>query len=151
MQSGREDETDAERLHALASRLAADHLLRRDLRLLACVPAPSAGMDLVALDARADATVFVRLVAARAPGSGPLLPSKGAQAGDEARRWLSGAAVPVTAHVRFDTIRVIVDERDAMVRLDHLEGVLRRRAVRGPAAGMPATGRTSGAGTRRRS
>ena len=132
-------------LLAIASRLAAEHLLRRDLRLLP----RHAGADLVALDARADTTVFVTVLAAR--GAGAVTTTGAVRAREGAWSTPQDPARPTTAHIRFDTIRVTVDADDSLLRLEHLEGAPRIRSVRGPAAGMPATGRTSGAEARRRS
>jgi putative endonuclease len=114
---------------------AAAHLRRRGYRVLARnLRAREGEIDIVACDATA--IVFVEVKTSRArrtptstAAAGPqtplerLLPRQRARLRRLAAAWLSDQsnARPYRSTIRFDAIGVLLDSRDRLLRLDHIE------------------------------
>jgi putative endonuclease len=113
------------RLGASGERAAEDHLRRHGFQVLERNYRTRWGeLDLVCFDGE---TIVFCEVKARRTGSGrpwdALGARKRAQVRRIAARWLAERAErPRAAHLRFDAIGVVVDARDRVVALDHLEG-----------------------------
>jgi putative endonuclease len=112
-------------LGRLGERLAAEHFARLGYRVLAQNHQTRWGeLDLVLSDG--ETLVFCEVKTRRRGSGAPwdsLHPAKQAQVRRMAAAWLTD---PTDRHwhddLRFDAVGVLVDERDELVRLDHLEG-----------------------------
>jgi putative endonuclease len=117
----------------LGEEIAASHLIRLGFRILARNVRTRYGeIDLIAFDGKALVIVEVktRRCRARADGTGPqcnplerLRPSQQARLRRLAVTWLSEqrAHRPRAGEIRFDAIGVVLDARDRLLALDHLE------------------------------
>lgn len=122
-------------LGILGERLAAEHLRRRGFVIVERnVRTRHGEIDLIAVDGQGT-LVFVEVKTRRAgngrrglcPEEQPLAWLKVSQRNRLrrlARAWLyeTAARRPHARRIRFDAIGVIVDGRDRLLRLDHLEG-----------------------------
>jgi putative endonuclease len=110
-------------LGRLGEQLAADHFERLGWRIVERNYQTSLGeLDLVAADG--DTLVFAEVKTCRLGRGQPwdsLHPRKQGQVRKIAGQWFSERRGPFFERVRFDAIGVLVDDRDALVRLDHLE------------------------------
>ena len=117
--------TDARRtLGRLGEQLAADHFARLGWQILARNHRTRFGeLDLVATDG--DVLVFCEVKTCRLGRGDPwdkLHGPKRSQVRRLAQAWLNEPGNrPYFATLRFDAIGVLVDARDELVRLDHLE------------------------------
>jgi putative endonuclease len=123
------------RLGALGEQIAAEHLRRLGFVIVERnVRTRHGEIDLIAVDGEGT-LVFAEVKTRRAsnarrglcPGQEPLAwlkPSQQARVRRLARAWLYEASTPRprARTIRFDAIGVIVDGRDRLLRLDHLEG-----------------------------
>ena len=106
--------------------LAAEHFSRLGYRVLARNHRTRFGeLDLVLAD-EGDATIVFCEVKSRRLGSGDwrdsLHSAKRSQVRTMAAAWLAEVTSrPFGAELRFDAVGVTLDDRDALVRLDHLE------------------------------
>jgi putative endonuclease len=106
--------------------LAAEHFSRLGYRVLARNHRTRFGeLDLILADAEGDTIVFCE-VKSRRLGNGDwrdnLHGSKRKQVRTMAAAWLSEVTDrPRHAELRFDAVGVTLDERDELVRLDHLQ------------------------------
>jgi len=112
-------------LGRLGEDLAAEHLARLGCRVLARNHRTRFGeLDLVVADG--DTLVFCEVKTRRLGRGEPwenLHDAKRTQVRRMASVWLNEVRDrPFFAALRFDAIGVVVDEQDALVRLDHLEG-----------------------------
>jgi putative endonuclease len=106
--------------------LAAEHLERRGLRLLARNHRTRFGeLDLIAYDEQSGVLVFAEVKTRRAGSGHPwdaLDEVKCRQVRRMAAAWLHDTPDrPTGADLRFDAIGVVIDARGRLVRLDHLE------------------------------
>ena len=107
--------------------LAAEHFSRLGYRVLARNHRTRFGeLDLVLAD-EDDGTIVFCEVKSRRLGSGDwrdsLHGAKRSQVRTMAAAWLAEVTSrPFGAELRFDAVGVTLDDRDALVRLDHLEG-----------------------------
>lgn len=122
-------------LGALGERLAVEHLRRLDFVIVARnVRTRHGEIDLIAVDGKGT-LIFAEVKTRRAtnnrrglcPEEQPLAWLKSSQQQRLrrlARAWLyeTTAPRPRTHTIRFDAIGVIVDGRDRLLRLDHVEG-----------------------------
>ncbi|HKH16518.1 MAG TPA: YraN family protein [Solirubrobacteraceae bacterium] len=110
-------------LGRLGEQLAADHFERLGWRIVERNYQTRLGeLDLVAADG--DTLVFAEVKTCRLGRGQPwdsLHPRKQWQVRKIAGLWFSERRGPFFERVRFDAIGVLVDDRDALVRLDHLE------------------------------
>jgi putative endonuclease len=112
-------------LGRLGEQLAADHFERLGWRIVERNYQTRLGeLDLVAVDG--ETLVFAEVKTCRL-GRGRPWDSLHARKQVQVRRiaglWFhERRGAPCFEHVRFDGIGVVVDDRDALVRLDHLEG-----------------------------
>jgi putative endonuclease len=112
-------------LGRLGEQLAADHFERLGWRIVERNYQTRLGeLDLVAVDG--ETLVFAEVKTCRL-GRGRPWDSLHARKQVQVRRiaglWFhERRGAPFFEHVRFDGIGVVVDDRDALVRLDHLEG-----------------------------
>ncbi len=116
-------------LGRLGEQIALEHLERLGFSLVARNHRTRWGeLDLIVRDATT--LVFVEVKTRRSPGrAGDALdaftPSKRQQVRAMARAWLADARGRGGAlEVRLDAVAVMVDMRDRLVSLDHLEGAL---------------------------
>jgi len=122
-------------LGRLGERLAAEHMERLGYVVLARNARTRYGeIDLIALDERSDALIFAEVKTRRRHGrrqltgeEHPLVslrPRQRARLRRLATAWLQSARPdgPGARTIRFDAVGVVVDDRDRLVRLDHLEG-----------------------------
>ncbi|MEA2247150.1 MAG: putative endonuclease [Solirubrobacteraceae bacterium] len=106
--------------------LAAEHFARLGYRILARNHRTRFGeLDLVLAD-EGDGTIVFCEVKSRRLGSGDwrdsLHDAKRSQVRTMAAAWLAEVTTrPFGAELRFDAVGVTLDDRDALVRLDHLE------------------------------
>jgi putative endonuclease len=106
--------------------LAAEHFTRLGYRVLARNHRTRFGeLDLVLAD-EGDGTIVFCEVKSRRLGSGDwrdsLHSAKRSQVRTMAAAWLAEVTSrPFGAELRFDAVGVTLDDRDALVRLDHLE------------------------------
>jgi putative endonuclease len=106
--------------------LAAEHFTRLGYRVLARNHRTRFGeLDLVLAD-EGDGTIVFCEVKSRRLGSGDwrdsLHTAKRSQVRTMAAAWLAEVTSrPFGAELRFDAVGVTLDDRDALVRLDHLE------------------------------
>jgi putative endonuclease len=112
-------------LGRLGEELAAEHFVRLGCRVLARNHHTRFGeLDLVVADG--DTLVFCEVKTCRAGRGDPwdnLHDVKRTQVRRMASVWLNDVRDrPFFAGLRFDAVGVVVDEHDALVRLDHLEG-----------------------------
>jgi putative endonuclease len=112
-------------LGRLGEQLAADHFERLGWRIAARNYRTRFGeVDIVAVDG--ETLVFAEVKTCRLGKGQPwdnLHGRKRGQVRKIAGLWLSETqGRPFFERVRFDAIGVLVDDRDALVRLDHLEG-----------------------------
>ncbi|HEU4656439.1 MAG TPA: YraN family protein [Capillimicrobium sp.] len=112
------------RLGRAGEQLAAEHLERRGFRIVARNHRTRYGeIDLIAYDGRT--LVFAEVKSRRAGSGSPwdaLDEMKCRQVRRMARAWLADAADrPRSAELRFDAIGIVLDGRERLVRLDHLE------------------------------
>jgi putative endonuclease len=113
-------------LGRLGEQLAADHFERLGWEIVERNYQTRFGeLDLVAIDG--DTLVFAEVKTCRLGRGQPwdsLHDRKQAQVRKVSGMWFSERAgtIPFWEHVRFDAIGVLIDDRDALVRLDHLEG-----------------------------
>ena len=112
-------------LGRLGEQLAADHFERLGWRIVERNYHTRLGeLDLVAVDGAT--LVFAEVKTCRLGRGQPwdsLHRRKRGQVRRIAGLWFNERrGIPFFEHVRFDAIGVLVDERDALVRLDHLEG-----------------------------
>jgi putative endonuclease len=112
-------------LGRLGEQLAADHFERLGWRIVERnYRTPLGELDLVVIDG--DTLVFAEVKTCRLGRGQPwdsLHRRKQGQVRRIAGLWFNERrGVPFFEHVRFDAIGVLVDERDLLVRLDHLEG-----------------------------
>ncbi len=112
-------------LGRLGEQLAADHFERLGWRIVARNYQTRLGeLDLVAVDG--DTLVFAEVKTCRLGRGQPwdnLHERKQAQVRRIAGLWFNERrGRPRFERVRFDAIGVLVDDRDGLVRLDHLEG-----------------------------
>jgi putative endonuclease len=118
--------TDQRRvLGALGERLAAEHLERLGLRILARGYRTRVGeLDLIACDERT--IVFVEVKTRRSGSGSPwdaLNGRKRVQVRRMAAIWLASVQDrPHAADLRFDAVGVVLDGRGRLVSLEHLEG-----------------------------
>ena len=111
-------------LGRLGEQLAADHFERLGWRIVARNYQTRLGeLDIVAVDG--ETLVFAEVKTCRLGKRQPwenLHARKRGQVRKLAGLWFNEAhGVPFFERVRFDAIGVLVDDRDALVRLDHLE------------------------------
>jgi putative endonuclease len=115
-----------QRLGGLGEQLAAEHLERRGFRIVERNYRTRWGeLDIVACDGRT--LVFCEVKTRRAgAGTVPLEsvhPRKRRQVRRMAGSWFSQrSSHPFAAMLRFDAIGVVLDHRDRLVSLEHLEG-----------------------------
>ena len=112
-------------LGRLGEQLAAEHFERLGWRILDRNYQTRLGeIDIVAVDR--STLVFAEVKTCRLGRGSPwasLHRRKRAQVRKIAGLWFNGrGARPFFERIRFDAIGVVVDERDALVRLDHIEG-----------------------------
>jgi putative endonuclease len=113
-------------LGRLGEQLAADHFERLGWQIVERNYQTRLGeIDLIAVDG--DTLVFAEVKTCRLGRGQPwdsLHDRKRAQVRKVSGMWFSAraGAIPFWEHVRFDAIGVLIDDRDALVRLDHLEG-----------------------------
>ena len=118
--------TDARKsLGRLGEQLAADHFERLGWRIVERNYQTRLGeLDLVAVDG--DTLVFAEVKTCRLGRGQPwdsLHDRKQAQVRKISGLWFNERrGAPFFERIRFDAIGVLVDDRDALVRLDHLEG-----------------------------
>jgi putative endonuclease len=124
------------RLGARGEQLAAEHLHRLGFRLLARnVRTRHGEIDVIAFDGKTlvfaevkTRRVWRQVGAAGCDPLGSLRPRQRARLRRLAVAWLSsqrageGGAPPFAQAIRFDAIGVVLDDADALLRLDHLEG-----------------------------
>jgi putative endonuclease len=110
-------------LGRLGEQLAAEHFERLGWRIVERNYQTRFGeLDLVAVDG--EALVFAEVKTCRLGRGDPwqsLHERKQAQVRKIAGLWFNQRRFPFFACVRFDAIGVLVDEQNALVRLDHLE------------------------------
>jgi putative endonuclease len=114
-----------QQLGRLGERLAGEHFERLGYRVLARNHHTRFGeLDLVLSDG--ETLVFCEVKARRVGSGDPwdsLHDAKRGQVRRMAAAWLTEVTDrPWFAELRFDAVGVVVDSRDALVRLDHLEG-----------------------------
>jgi putative endonuclease len=123
-------------LGRLGEDLAATHLARLGCSILARNVRTHAGeIDLIAFDERQSALLFVEVKTRRVPAGARRVrpdqePLQRLRARQRARlrrlacAWLSEPTRrrPSARTIRFDAIGVILDTRDRLLRLDHIEG-----------------------------
>jgi putative endonuclease len=121
-------------LGALGEKLAASHLQRLGFSVLARnVRTRHGEIDLIAFDGATLAFVEVKTRRAPArpraggPGVEPLIGLRPAQCARQRRlavAWLcdAGQVRPTARTIRFDAVGVVLDDRDGLLRLDHVEG-----------------------------
>jgi putative endonuclease len=111
-------------LGRLGEQLAADHFERLGWAIVERNFQSLFGeIDLVAVDG--DTLVFAEVKTCRLGRGRPwdsLHERKRAQVRRIAGVWFNERRRPFHEHIRFDAIGVLVDDRDALVRLDHIEG-----------------------------
>jgi putative endonuclease len=123
------NEDPRRRLGAVGEQLAADHLARRGMKILARNFRTRHGeLDIIALDTSAIVfcEVKTRLASVAAGARDPLEsvhPRKRAQVRRMAASWLAAADTgrPRASDLRFDAIGVTLDRDGRLLRLDHLE------------------------------
>lgn len=106
--------------------LAADHLERLGFRVLARNHRTRFGeLDVIAYDEQTRTLVFAEVKTRRAGSGHPwdaLDEVKCRQVRRMAAAWLHDTPErPTGAELRFDAIGIVIDARDRLVRLDHLE------------------------------
>jgi putative endonuclease len=111
-------------LGRLGEQLAAEHFERLGWRIIARNYQTRMGeLDLVAVDG--DTLVFAEVKTCRLGRGQPwdnLHRRKRSQVRKLSGLWFKDVGRrPFFEHIRFDAIGVLVDDRDALVRLDHLE------------------------------
>jgi putative endonuclease len=122
-------------LGRLGEDLAAAHLARLGCSILARNVRTRAGeIDLIAFDERQSALLFVEVKTRRVPAAGRVRPDQEPLQRLRARQrarlrrlacaWLGERTRrrPSARTIRFDAIGVILDTRDRLLRLDHIEG-----------------------------
>ncbi len=117
------------RLGAAGEQIAADHLTRRGMKILARNYRTRHGeLDIIALDTSAIVfcEVKTRLASVAGDGRDPLEsvhPRKRAQVRRIAASWLAAAGTdrPRASDLRFDAIGITLDHEGRLLRLDHLE------------------------------
>jgi putative endonuclease len=111
-------------LGRLGEQLAAEHFERLGWRIVERNYQTRFGeLDLVAVDG--DTLVFAEVKTCRLGRGQPwqnLHERKQAQVRKIAGAWFNEHRRPFFERVRFDAIGVLIDDRDSLVRLDHLEG-----------------------------
>jgi putative endonuclease len=111
-------------LGRLGEQLAAEHFERLGWRIVDRNYQTRFGeLDLVAVDG--DTLVFAEVKTCRLGRGDPwqnLHERKQAQVRKLSGVWFNERRVTFFEHVRFDAIGVLIDDADALVRLDHLEG-----------------------------
>jgi putative endonuclease len=112
-----------QRLGQLGERLAAEHYERLGYQVVARRHRTRhGGLDLVVADV---STLVFCEVKARRLGGRPwdkMTPEKCMQVRRMALAWLAAETDrPYRSRLRFDAVGVVLDEQDALVRLDHLE------------------------------
>lgn len=113
------------RLGRTGEQLALEHLRRRGFALVTRNHRTRFGeLDLVVFDG--ETLVFVEVKTRRAGSGSPweaLGDAKRRQVRRMAQAYLHEVADrPFAAHLRFDAVGVVIDARDRLVRLDHVEG-----------------------------
>jgi putative endonuclease len=110
-------------LGRLGEQLAADHFERLGWEIVERNYQTRLGeLDLVAVDGAT--LVFAEVKTCRLGRGDPwqsLHERKQAQVRKVAGLWLNERSIPYFERIRFDAIGVLVDENNALVRLDHLE------------------------------